>query len=256
MKVLRDRSDRAISFWRASVVALASALVALVGLIPTPASAISRTDVLTRAQTWVKKRVRYSQRSYFAGYRRDCSGFVSMAWRTGRSYTSSTLRRVAKHIPLSKLKPGDAVHTPGHVAIFVRWKSKARGLYVAMEESSWGKPALRRVRKLGHNATGLRYHRITEPVLVADIGTGDASAATASIASTASVASLPATPGILPSSSVFPTISSLLPTGSLESTLSALSTDLFAVFELPSLQPTTTGTPAGTTTRIAVVPLY
>lgn len=163
MKVLTDRSTRARSAWRASVVTLASALVAFVGLVPTPASAITRTTVLDRAHVWVKKKVRYSQSKYFHGYRRDCSGFVSMAWKLGRSYTSRTIHHVAHRVPLSKLKPGDAVHYPGHVAIFVAWKNKAHGLYVAMEESSWGKPALRRVRPLGHNATALRFKHITDP---------------------------------------------------------------------------------------------
>lgn len=168
MKVSENRSRFARIPWRATLAALASALVAILGLLPSTAHAITRTDVLTRAHTWVVKKVRYSQSSTFAGYRRDCSGFVSMAWKLGRSYTSRTIHKVAVHIPLAHLQPGDAVHTPGHVAIFVRWKNKARGLYVAMEESSWGKPALHHVRKLGPSAIALRYrHIVDNPIIPA-----------------------------------------------------------------------------------------
>jgi cell wall-associated NlpC family hydrolase len=141
---------------------LASLLVALLGFAPAPAAAITRTQVLTRAHSWVTKGIIYSQRARYAGYRRDCSGFVSMAWHLKTSYTSRSIRVVARRIPLSKLRPGDAVHTPGHVAIFVRWRSKAGRTYIAMEETRWGRPAMHHVRSLGRGATGLRYRRIVE----------------------------------------------------------------------------------------------
>jgi len=146
----------------ASAILLASVLVVVSGLLPTPAGAITRSDVLARAHSWVAKRVIYSQRSTHGGYRRDCSGFVSMAWRLGTSYTSRTIHKVATRISISKLRAGDAVHTPGHVAIFVRWKSKAKRTYVAMEESRRGKPAMHHVRKIGRGATALRYHQVTD----------------------------------------------------------------------------------------------
>jgi hypothetical protein len=148
------------------VTALATACIASIGLLPATAHAITRTDVLDRAHTWVAKKVHYSQRSSFGGYRRDCSGFVSMAWRLGRSYSSRTIHAVASHIPLSKLQPGDAVHTPGHVAIFVSWANKKHSRYVAMEETSPGHSAARRVRSLGHHASGLRYHGLTDDVVL------------------------------------------------------------------------------------------
>ncbi len=160
--------------WRASLAALASALVAVLGLFPTTAHAITRAKVLDRAHHWVAKKVTYSQNSTFAGYRRDCSGFVSMAWKLGRSYTSRTIHAVAVRIPLAKMQPGDAVHTPGHVAIFVKWANKAHSRYVAMEESTWGRPALKHARPLGRGAKGLRYRHIAKakPQLVAPPLTG------------------------------------------------------------------------------------
>jgi cell wall-associated NlpC family hydrolase len=146
-------------------------MAALVGFIPAPATAITRSEVLARAHTWVVKRVTYSQSARYAGYRRDCSGFVSMAWHLGTSYTSRTIGAVAKRVAISQLRPGDAVHTPGHVAIFVRWKNKAKRTYIAMEEAQSGRPALHHVLRIGSGATALRYRKITDapaaPIIVA-----------------------------------------------------------------------------------------
>jgi hypothetical protein len=237
VKVFKDRLTPARRAWHASVVALASALVALMGLFPAPASAITRATVLSRAHTWVKKKVRYSQSSYFAGYRRDCSGFVSMAWKLGRSYTSRTLQQVAHRIPLSKLKPGDAVHTPGHVTIFVAWKNKARGLYVAMEESTWGEPALHKVRPLGHGATALRYRHITEPpLLVARVPAPHATPGADTTGSITPTPSADATPAIGTTGAIVPVDVSLV---ELRPTASPIGT-----FRLPTM------------TRLALVPFY
>lgn len=128
-----------------------------------PAQAITRPAVIKRANHWIEKRIKYSQSRYYRGYRRDCSGFVSMAWKLKKSYTSSTIRRTARKISWRKLKPGDAVRRRGHVAIFGGWKNKKKRQYWALEESTWGRPALRRVKtfKRGHSA--LRYRGIEEP---------------------------------------------------------------------------------------------
>lgn len=125
-----------------------------------PASAITRAQVIKRANTWVKKRVPYSQSGYYKGYRRDCSGMVSMAWKLKRSYTSRTLGSVAKRISKSKLRPGDAIHTPGHVAIFGGWANRAHTKYIALEQSGRGKPALKRVKTWRKGATALRLRGI------------------------------------------------------------------------------------------------
>ena len=142
--------------------------LALTFVVYTPsASAITRSAVIKRANHWVVKKVPYSQRGYFQGYRRDCSGFVSMAWKLKTSYTSRSIGAVAKRISKSKMRPGDAVHTPGHVAIFGGWANKSRTRYVAYEESGRGKPALKRVRNWRSSAKGLRYRGIKENPVVA-----------------------------------------------------------------------------------------
>lgn len=129
---------------------------------PRRAKTITRSEVMTRAHKWVKHRVPYSQRGYHQGYRQDCSGFVSMAWRTGRSYSSRTIDNVAYRVARSNAKPGDAVLTPGHVAIFGGWKNKKARTYYAYEARSWGKPAARSVRKMKHRAKVLRRRGIRD----------------------------------------------------------------------------------------------
>jgi len=123
---------------------------------PLEAGAITRSQVMKRAKSWVAKRVPYSQSSYHAGYRQDCSGFVSMSWKLGKSYTSRTISSRAKRIKMSSLKPGDAVLIPGHVSIFGGWKNKKKRQYYAYEETTWGSHAKKRVRTIASNATFLR----------------------------------------------------------------------------------------------------
>ncbi|HSK47268.1 MAG TPA: hypothetical protein VLA05_04585 [Coriobacteriia bacterium] len=149
--------------------ALTVALSATLALAaPKPAFAakrakkISRELVITRSKRWVRHKVPYSQSRYHAGYRQDCSGFVSMAWKTGRSYTTSTIKRVSHRINYRKAKPGDAVLRPGrHVAIFGGWHNKSRRTYYAYEESTYGKPAMRRIKKFTRGSQMIRRDRIT-----------------------------------------------------------------------------------------------
>jgi len=133
------------------------------GAMPAPAHAITRPAVIKRANHWIKKRVQYSQTRYYGGYRRDCSGFVSMAWKLKKSYTSSTIRSRARKISWRNLKPGDAVRRRGHVEIFAGWKNKKQRRYWALLESGRGKPAMRKVKTFKRGYTALRYKGITEP---------------------------------------------------------------------------------------------
>ncbi len=149
---------------------------------PAPAHAITRDKIIERANSWVKKKVRYSQRSYYKGYRRDCSGFVSMAWKLKRSYTTRTISSRAKRIPIKSLKPGDAVLTRGHVTIFGGWKSKKKRTYYALEQTTWGSHAKKRVRKIPRNAKALRYKKLSTSKNVASAPVGDSAAAAAQIA--------------------------------------------------------------------------
>jgi hypothetical protein len=145
---------------RAVTVALSA--VIMLAVHAAPAHAITRAEVLKRAGSWIKKRVQYSQSSYYQGYRRDCSGFVSMAWKLRTSYTSSDIGSRAHKISWRKLRPGDAVRRPGHVEIFDGWKNKRKRQYWALEESTWGLPALRKVKQFKGGYTALKLRGIKD----------------------------------------------------------------------------------------------
>ena len=162
MKV-RKSSPRVSAILGRLLLAIPLSMALTMAVNTAPAGAITRDQVIGRANTWVKKRVRYSQSGFYGGYRRDCSGMVSMAWGLKTSYTSSTIRSRATRVSKRNLKPGDAVHTPGHVSIFVGWANKSKTRYRVMEQSGSGKPALKRTRTWRRGARGLRLRGIDEP---------------------------------------------------------------------------------------------
>lgn len=146
------------------LVVIGLSMTLTLGASVSPASALTRPEVIKRAKHWIKKRIPYSQSGTHQGYRRDCSGFVSMAWKLKRSYTSSSIRSKARRISWRSLKPGDAVRRTGHVEIFGGWKSKKHRRYWALEESTWGKPAMRRLKTFKGGYSALRRHGIKDAV--------------------------------------------------------------------------------------------
>lgn len=122
-------------------------LFALSVLCPASARAITRPTVLARAQSWVDKPVPYSQAAYHLGYRTDCSGYVSMCWQTGTSWSTSTFHVVTHSIKVSELKPGDAMLKKGyHIRLFHNWTDGSHTSYVAYEAGT--KVAVARVHSL------------------------------------------------------------------------------------------------------------
>ena len=109
----------------------------------------------------------YSQSSNYGGYRRDCSGFVSMAWKLSTSHTTRTIGNRSNRVSLARLQPGDAILQPGHIQLFAGWVDRRRGTYLAIEESSRGHPARRKVKRLPRGAIGLRLPGITAAATVA-----------------------------------------------------------------------------------------
>lgn len=148
-----------------TVAATAAAFALIITMSPAPASAITRSEILSRADGWVRQGVVYSQTSSHAGYRRDCSGFVSMAWKLPTSYTTRNISGSARRVPLSALRPGDAILQPGHIQIFAGWANRRAGRFIAIEESSWGHPAHRKVKRLPGSGVGLRVRGIEEAVV-------------------------------------------------------------------------------------------
>ncbi|MFB7631398.1 peptidoglycan-binding protein [Streptomyces sp. NPDC056149] len=108
------------------------------------ASSITRTEILQRAQNWVNQGVPYSMYSYWRdGYRQDCSGFISMAWKLGSNQWTGSLSSHAVRIAKSELKPGDILlfHNPSnpgagsHVTMFAGWANSARTSYLGYEQT-------------------------------------------------------------------------------------------------------------------------
>ncbi|MCX8007173.1 MAG: cell wall-binding repeat-containing protein [Coriobacteriia bacterium] len=128
----------------------ASFAVVLVAALasPAPASALARTEVMARAKRWVDLPIPYSQTFYrndagatatvSTGWRCDCSGFVSMAWRTSKpGYSTRTLHYISTVITRELLQPGDAlVSYDNHAVLFGGWANADKTQYYAYEMSS------------------------------------------------------------------------------------------------------------------------
>ncbi|GAA1292976.1 hypothetical protein [Saccharothrix xinjiangensis] len=127
----------------------------------------SRDETLSRTQTWLDSRVRYSQRTCHenehGSYRTDCSGYVSLAWGLDRSRPTSGLAEVSREIPREELMPGDALNSAGHVALFVRWEDQARTRPVVREHTGPdGEPVVERSwsPETAAGYTPIRYDKI------------------------------------------------------------------------------------------------
>jgi hypothetical protein len=126
---------------------------------PGTAAAIAQKTILARAASWEKEGVMYSQSAHHDGYRRDCSGFVSMAWKLRTSYTTHNFGSIAKHISLRSMIPGDAVWEPGHLMLFVRWTKPGR-TFLAVEEYNWGHPAKYRQHSVSGSMRAYRHPQL------------------------------------------------------------------------------------------------
>ncbi|HEV8554871.1 MAG TPA: hypothetical protein VGR06_00550 [Actinophytocola sp.] len=122
------------------------------GLAPVMGIQITRSQVIERAQSWLRPSVAYSQTDFhtneYGTYRTDCSGYVSMAWalpgkpqdRHGGLDTiglAGVSRTIAKH----QLRAGDVLlRTEGtgrtrHATVFDRWADAARDAYWGFEQA-------------------------------------------------------------------------------------------------------------------------
>jgi hypothetical protein len=150
---------------RRASTALALAITMVLAVAPS-ALAIDRTTVLSRAQSWADRPVKYSQSKYHLGYRTDCSGYVSMCWATRTSWSTSTFHAVTHRIKVSQLKPGDGMLKRGyHIRLFYGWTDDTRTTYIAYE-SGYGKVAAVRPHSIASDlAAGyvpVRYDRISD----------------------------------------------------------------------------------------------
>lgn len=137
-------------------------------LLAGPAAAVTRDEVLARAEAWVADAVPYSQSAWYTDpttgaccYRSDCSGYVSAVWgidppgNTTYSFAGGPWDDGASYvIDASELKPGDALNYPGdpdagtgHVMLYVSgdfWS----GYVEVYEEYTTGQPATHRWRSI------------------------------------------------------------------------------------------------------------
>ncbi len=111
---------------------------------PVTVPAISRTDIIKRASAWVSQKVPYSVSAFWSdGYRQDCSGYVSMAWKLSGNEWTGSLAQYAEKITKAELQPGDILlfhnasdpYNGSHVVIFGGWTDSTRSQYVAYEQT-------------------------------------------------------------------------------------------------------------------------
>lgn len=100
----------------------------------------ARRRVIGRGFDWLDAKVPYSQSRTYDEYRTDCSGFVSMCWELGQSYTTASFRSGGGDAhPLGSyesLLPGDALVGSGHMVLFVGWADPSRSIACVLEQSS------------------------------------------------------------------------------------------------------------------------
>ncbi|MFI9546441.1 peptidoglycan-binding protein [Streptomyces sp. NPDC052016] len=119
------------------------------GKIVTPRT--TRADIIRRARTWVAAKVPYSMNGFWSdGYRQDCSGYVSMAWKLPGNEWTGSLHQFATRITKAELQPGDILlfHNPSdpengsHVVLFGGWTDYTHTHYIAYEQT---RPTTRRL---------------------------------------------------------------------------------------------------------------
>jgi hypothetical protein len=152
LNVVRRTAAAIAALFGAATLGLVGATVTTVAT-PTPAFAassiggsITRSEVLTRATNWYNRRfdsdMTYSMTAFTwdgahtRQYRRDCSGFVDMAWHLGSDPNTQGLDDSTYTEPISRsdLKPGDLLddtidNDPGypfHAILFGGWEDAAK----------------------------------------------------------------------------------------------------------------------------------
>ena len=152
----------------AALVVLLS-LVALLG--PSSAFGITRTEVIARAQSVMNDPMPYSQSRFTDGWRNDCSGYVSWAWKTGSNgYVTANMHDISSRIPKEQLQPGDVLlkasvgGAGGHVRMFYAWADDAHTTYVAYEQTpprTWSS-VIRIADDIAAGYIPYRYDKITD----------------------------------------------------------------------------------------------
>jgi hypothetical protein len=115
------------------------------------AAAVGREGILERGIGWLEQGVIYNRSGSFQGYRRDCSGFVSMCWEYKDSPYTGLLPPFVQNTyavelgSLDELAPGDAVNKTfrnpyGHVMLFAGWATADHSQLYFIHHYATGKP--------------------------------------------------------------------------------------------------------------------
>jgi hypothetical protein len=103
-----------------------------------------RRTAIERGFRWYDAGVSYSQSRSYQGYRTDCSGFVSMCWQLGTSYTTLDFSNGGgeseKLASYESMLPGDAIvrrsNGAGHIVLFLGWNDRAHSSACVLEQAS------------------------------------------------------------------------------------------------------------------------
>jgi hypothetical protein len=107
-------------------------------------AALARSEIIDRAKTWVAAKVPYSMTAYWSdGYRQDCSGYVSMAWKLPGNEWTGSLAQYGERISKEELQPGDILlfhnasdpEKGSHVTLFGGWTDDTHSSYLAYEQT-------------------------------------------------------------------------------------------------------------------------
>ena len=126
-----------------------------------------RKTAIERGFAWYDAQVPYSQSQQYGGYRTDCSGFVSMCWELGTSYTTASfVEDGAEWSSLGsfdELVPADAMvyrsGKSGHIVMFVGWNDAAKTEACVLEQASTADDMQFRARTVDSLVSG-GYHAI------------------------------------------------------------------------------------------------
>jgi len=152
-RVQKSAYPDAYAKWEDDATILVGAVAAGLGIaIKDSGSCVQAATVFGRAQSWLTAwaggPVPYlssgDPADWFQGYRRDCSGYVSMALGLdGPGLNTSGLAGRSTIISKSELLPGDllintAPDLRGHVVLFERWTDASMTSYYGYEQSGGG----------------------------------------------------------------------------------------------------------------------
>jgi hypothetical protein len=148
-----DRIDESVtSSWKCDVSSIqTSKCQAVIANVQEQAKAVGRGFIVDRGIWWMASGITYDRNKYKDGYRRDCSGFVSMCWEFEQNPSTAYFPpfvsgKYAVELPsIDDLAPGDALNKTyrnpyGHVMLFAGWASPDHQQLYLLHHYSTGKP--------------------------------------------------------------------------------------------------------------------